>query len=64
MQRLGWLASVTPARKSNATPVESTATDPERIVRTVMSGLGNKAQAAPPHPSAAQRNRAKKTDDL
>jgi hypothetical protein len=59
MQSPGWLASVTPERKVNTTPVESTETDPDRSVFTVISGLGNKAQAAPTHPSAARRSLGK-----
>jgi hypothetical protein len=59
MQSSGWCVSVTPERKLNTTPVESTATDPDRSVFTVISGAGPKAQAAPTHPIAAGRNRAK-----
>jgi hypothetical protein len=55
MQRVGWLASVTPERKVNTIPVVSTGTDPDRSVRTVISGPGSKTQAPPTHPSAAGR---------
>jgi len=53
MQSDGWLASVPAERTLNTTPAESTASDPDRSVFTVISGLGSKEQAALTHPSAA-----------